>query len=182
MEGSVLSFLKAEWKVNDTGSAHWSSTLNSEHLSVMIDLLFSCILFSSVKIYYYINFIWKTVSLMQWLVWSPRLQEIMGSILGQVKPKTKHAALRCKSKDRLARNQDNVSEWSIMSTHGLLFECTRTMKIPQSVLFLYKVEIIIILVNLTCSRHDLAEKLLIWRWTKITHSHNFILTSLVCVR
>jgi hypothetical protein len=23
MEGSVLSFLKAEWKVSDTGSAHW---------------------------------------------------------------------------------------------------------------------------------------------------------------
>jgi hypothetical protein len=26
MEGSVLSFLKAEWKVSDTGSAHWSSS------------------------------------------------------------------------------------------------------------------------------------------------------------
>jgi hypothetical protein len=25
MEGSVLSFLKAEWKVSDTGSAHWAS-------------------------------------------------------------------------------------------------------------------------------------------------------------
>jgi hypothetical protein len=24
MEGSVLSFLKAEWKVSDTGSAHWA--------------------------------------------------------------------------------------------------------------------------------------------------------------
>jgi hypothetical protein len=27
MEGSVLSFLKAEWKVSDTGSAHWASGL-----------------------------------------------------------------------------------------------------------------------------------------------------------
>jgi hypothetical protein len=27
MEGSVLSFLKAEWKVSDTGSAHWASSL-----------------------------------------------------------------------------------------------------------------------------------------------------------
>ena len=27
MEGSVLSFLKAEWNVNDTGSAHWASSL-----------------------------------------------------------------------------------------------------------------------------------------------------------
>jgi hypothetical protein len=28
MEGSVLSFLKAEWKVSDTGSAHWASSCN----------------------------------------------------------------------------------------------------------------------------------------------------------
>ena len=34
----------------------------------------------------------------------------------------KHAALRRKNKDWLAaRNQNNVSEWSDMSTHGLLF-------------------------------------------------------------
>jgi hypothetical protein len=26
MEGSVLSFLKAEWKVSDTGSAHGASS------------------------------------------------------------------------------------------------------------------------------------------------------------
>jgi hypothetical protein len=26
MEGSVLSFLKAEWKVSDTCSAHWASS------------------------------------------------------------------------------------------------------------------------------------------------------------
>ena len=29
MEGSELSFLKAEWKVSDTGSAHWTSSLTS---------------------------------------------------------------------------------------------------------------------------------------------------------
>jgi hypothetical protein len=34
----------------------------------------------------------------------------------------KNAALRRKSKDGLARNQDNVSEWSDMSTRGLLFQ------------------------------------------------------------
>ena len=34
----------------------------------------------------------------------------------------KHAALRRKSKDGLARNQNNVSEWSDMSTRGLLFQ------------------------------------------------------------
>jgi len=32
----------------------------------------------------------------------------------------KHTELRSKSKDWLARNQDNVSEWSDMSTHGRL--------------------------------------------------------------
>ena len=34
----------------------------------------------------------------------------------------KHAALRRKSKDCLARNQNNVSEWSDISTCGLLFQ------------------------------------------------------------
>jgi len=33
----------------------------------------------------------------------------------------KHAALRRKSKDWLARNQDNVSDWSDMSICRLLF-------------------------------------------------------------
>jgi hypothetical protein len=37
----------------------------------------------------------------------------------------KHAALRRKSKDWLARNHDNVSEWGDMSLRGLLFQCTR---------------------------------------------------------
>jgi len=35
---------------------------------------------------------------------------------------TKNAALRSKSKDWLARNQNNVSEWSDMSIRGLLFQ------------------------------------------------------------
>jgi hypothetical protein len=34
----------------------------------------------------------------------------------------KHAALRRKSKDWLARNQDNVSEWGDMSIRELLFQ------------------------------------------------------------
>ena len=34
----------------------------------------------------------------------------------------KHAALKRKSEDWLARNQNNVSEWSDMSTHRLLFQ------------------------------------------------------------
>ena len=34
----------------------------------------------------------------------------------------KHAALRRKSKDWLARNQDNVFEWGDISIHALLFQ------------------------------------------------------------
>jgi hypothetical protein len=34
----------------------------------------------------------------------------------------KHAALMRKSKDGLARNHNNVFEWSDMSTRGLLFQ------------------------------------------------------------
>jgi hypothetical protein len=55
----------------------------------------------------------------------------------------KHASLRKRSKDLLAWNQNNVSEWSDMSTHRLLFQWTSTSK-------------------LTCSPHDIAEKLLNW--------------------
>jgi hypothetical protein len=36
----------------------------------------------------------------------------------------KYAALRRKSKDWLARNQDNMSEWCDMSIRGLLFFAT----------------------------------------------------------
>ena len=35
---------------------------------------------------------------------------------------TKHAALRRKSNDWLARNQNNVSEWSDLSIRELLFQ------------------------------------------------------------
>jgi hypothetical protein len=34
----------------------------------------------------------------------------------------KYAGLRSKSKERLARNQNDVSEWSDMSNRGLLFQ------------------------------------------------------------
>ena len=39
-----------------------------------------------------------------------------------------HAALRRKSKDLLAPNQDIVSEWSDMSIRRLLFQRTSTIK------------------------------------------------------
>jgi hypothetical protein len=40
----------------------------------------------------------------------------------------KHAVLRRKSKNQLAGNQDNVSEWGDMSIHGLLFGWASTKK------------------------------------------------------
>jgi hypothetical protein len=46
----------------------------------------------------------------------------------------KLTALRRKSKDCLTRNQNNVSEWSNMSTCGLLFQWASTIKIQLSVL------------------------------------------------
>jgi hypothetical protein len=46
----------------------------------------------------------------------------------------KHAALRGKSKDLLARNRDNVSEWGDMSICRLLFQWVGTIKIQLSML------------------------------------------------
>ena len=60
----------------------------------------------------------------------------------------KHAVLRRKSKNRLVRNQNNVSEWSDMSTHGLLFQCASTIKIQLSVLVQCKADLIIILLKI----------------------------------
>ena len=45
----------------------------------------------------------------------------------------KHAALRRMSKDWLARNHINASEWCEMSTRGLLCQGTSAMKIQRSV-------------------------------------------------
>jgi hypothetical protein len=44
---------------------------------------------------------------------------------------TKHTAQRRKNKDWLARNQNNVSQWSDMSTCGLLFQWASTKKIQN---------------------------------------------------
>jgi hypothetical protein len=70
----------------------------------------------------------------------------------------KHAALRGKSKHLLPWNQDNVSERGNISTRGLLFQSTSTIKIKLSTLGKNKTNLIIISLKLTCSRHDIAEK------------------------
>jgi len=66
---------------------------------------------------------------------------------------TKYATLRSKSKEWLVWNQNNVTEWSGLSTGGLL---ASTIKVQQSMLASYKVDIIIIISsNVTCSHHDM---------------------------
>jgi hypothetical protein len=52
----------------------------------------------------------------------PRLVQTNNYKIGICCFSAKHAALRRKSKDWLAWNQDNVSEWGDMSTCGLLFQ------------------------------------------------------------
>ena len=56
----------------------------------------------------------------------------------------KHAALKGKSKDWLARNQNNVFDWSDMSTRRLVFQLASTIKIKLNVLVWYKAGLIII--------------------------------------
>ena len=52
--------------------------------------------------------------------------------------------MRRKSKDWLARNQENVFEWGDMYIRGLLFQWPSTIKIQLSVLVYYKADLIII--------------------------------------
>ena len=78
---------------------------------------------------------------------------------------TNHAALRNKIKDWLALNQNNVSEWSDMSTRGLLFQWVGTMQIQ------YKADLIIISlkINLFSSWHS-------WKIAELTLNNNHSLT------
>jgi hypothetical protein len=64
----------------------------------------------------------------------PRAGKTKEYKIGMSYSSAKHAALRSKSKYWLVRNQNNVSEWSDMSTYGLLFQWASTMKIQLSVL------------------------------------------------
>jgi len=56
----------------------------------------------------------------------------------------KHTALRRKNKDWLARNQDNMSEFGDMSICRLLFQWGSTINIQLSVVVQYKMDVIII--------------------------------------
>jgi hypothetical protein len=64
----------------------------------------------------------------------PRLGQTKDYKIGICCFSAKHVALRRKSKDWLAQNQNNVSEWSDRSTRGLFFQWASTIKIQLSVL------------------------------------------------
>ena len=84
-----------------------------------------------------------------------------------------HATLKGKNKDCLVRNQDNMSDWSDMSTRRLLFQWTSTIKIQLSMLVFYKADIIIIIILLKCNLF------LPWYDWKISHlalNNNYSIT------
>ena len=62
----------------------------------------------------------------------PKLIQIKNYEIGIYCFSAKLTVLQSKSKDWLARNQDNVSEWGDMSSHWLLFQWAGTTKIQLS--------------------------------------------------
>ena len=64
----------------------------------------------------------------------PRTGKTKDSEIGICCFSVKHVPLWCKIKDLLAHNQDNVPEWSDLSTRGLLYQKVSTKKIHLSVL------------------------------------------------
>ena len=82
--------------------------------------------------FYFVLFIWnRTTSVVMVSVITSSAEDLgFESRSGQTKDfeigiccfSAKHAAIRRKSKDWLARDQNNVSEWSDTSTCGLLFQ------------------------------------------------------------
>jgi hypothetical protein len=83
----------------------------------------------------------------------------------------KHAALRKKSKDWLDRNQDHVSQWGYLSYQRTVVSVCWSSTKRTSSSFPWK---------LTCSSHDIADKLLRWHSTTITHS--LIQDEMLCLK
>ena len=73
------------------------------------------------------------VSVLAWSVadcgFEPHLGQTKDYKIGICCYTDKHTSLRRKSKDWLAQNQNNVSEWSDMSICRLLFQWANTIKI-----------------------------------------------------
>ena len=90
---------------------------------------------------------------------------------------SKHAALRRKSKDRLARNQDNVSEWGDMYIHRLLPQWASTIKIQLSMLVLYKVDLIIISLKI-----NLSSPWYSWKIAELALNNNYSITHSILLK
>ena len=70
----------------------------------------------------------------------PRTGQTKDSEIGICCFSVKHVPLWCKIKDWLAHNQDNVHEWSDMSTRGLLYQRVSTKKDPPKRVELVQIE------------------------------------------
>jgi hypothetical protein len=89
----------------------------------------------------------------------------------------KHAALRRKSKDWLDWNQNYVSEWSDMSTRGLLFQWASTIKIQLSMLVQNKANPVIIIISL---KINLFSPYYSWTIDELALNNNHSLTPKSC--
>jgi hypothetical protein len=94
-------------------SSRWTSYCNYSIGGVMVSVLASSVVFSGFE---------------------PRSGQTIDYQISICCFSAKHVSLRRKSKDWLARNQNNVSEWSDMSIHEMLFQWASTIKIQLSVL------------------------------------------------
>jgi hypothetical protein len=102
--------------------AWWANNWVSDRLFLMPTQVSSAIFRREV-----VNFYWNAV-MVSVLAWSavdrefePKSGQTKDYLIGISCFTAKHAAIRRKSKDWLARNPHNVSQWGDMSIRGLLF-------------------------------------------------------------
>jgi hypothetical protein len=86
----------------------------------------------------------------------PQSGQIKDFKIGMYCFSAKQAALKRKNKDWLARNQNDVSEWNVVSVSWHYKNPTQRVGLEQSGTSLFHWK-------LTYSRHDIAEKVLNWR-------------------
>ena len=101
----------------------------------------------------------------------PRSDQAKDFKIGICSFSAKHAVLKRKSKDWLARNQNKVSEWSDMFTRGLLFLWASTLKIQLSVLVQNKANLIIISLKI-----NLFSPWYSWKIAELALNNNHSLT------
>jgi hypothetical protein len=103
------------------------SIRKSHNLLYLVYALFSQIVMLFYRNLFYIDHIGGVMVCMLTLSavdrgFAPRSGQIKDYEIGICCYAAKHSALRRKNKDWLSRNQNNLSEWSDMSSIGLLFQ------------------------------------------------------------